>query len=90
MFGREVCGPLDVLKEEWIAEQRSDQSMVSHILSMREKLETMYELVRNNLKEAQKQQKYWYDLKAWEQQLHPGEEVLVLLPTSTSKLLARW
>ncbi len=90
MFGRDIRGPLDVLKEVWIAGQQSDQSVVSHILSMREKLEAMYELVQENLLEAQRQQKRWYDVKAREQQLNPGEEVLVLLPTSTSKLLAQW
>ena len=90
MFGRDVRGPLDVLKEEWIAQQQDSQSVVSHILLMRERLESMYELTRENLREAQKQQKRWYDSKARERHLQAGEEVLVLLPTSTSKLLARW
>ena len=89
MFGRDIRGPLDVLKEEWIVGQRSNQSVVSHILSIHEKLEAMYELARIHLEEAQRQQKHWYDKKAREQELHPGEEVLLLLPTSTSKLLAQ-
>ena len=35
-------------------------------------------------------QKNWYDRTARERTLSPGEQVLVLLPTNTSKLLARW
>jgi hypothetical protein len=51
LFGRDIRGPLDVLKEEWTASQQSSQSVISHILSMREKLESMYELVKENMQE---------------------------------------
>ena len=44
MFVRDIRGPLDVLNEEWIAGQQSNQSVVAHILSIREKLEAMNEL----------------------------------------------
>ena len=35
-------------------------------------------------------QKLWYDQKAREREFKTGEEVLVLLPTTSSKLLAQW
>ena len=50
----------------------------------------MTEIVSANLKEAQQRQKTWYDQTARERELEPGEEVLVLLPTSSNKLLAQW
>ena len=34
LYGREVRGPFDVLKEDWEAEKRSDGSVVSHILAI--------------------------------------------------------
>ena len=40
--------------------------------------------------EAQSHQKKWYDQTARDHTLKAGEKVLVLLPTSTSKLLAKW
>ena len=40
--------------------------------------------------QAQQTQKLWYDMKARELQLKPGDKVLVLLPTSTHKLMAEW
>ena len=40
-----------------------------------------------NLREAQQQQKQWYDKNA---SFQPNDMVLLLLPTSTSKLLAQW
>ena len=53
LYGREVRGPLDVLKEEWEAEKCSDESVVSHILAICERMEEMTEIVSDNLKEAQ-------------------------------------
>ena len=87
LYGREVRGPLDILKEEWVAEKRSDESVVSHILAIRERMEEMTDIVKDNVKEAQQQQKTWYDKTARERELKPGEEVLVLLPTSSKKII---
>jgi len=50
----------------------------------------MTEIVKENLKGVQQQQKTWYDQTARERELKPDEEVLVLLPTSSNKLLAQW
>ena len=90
LYGWNVRGPLDVLRETWEASQQSDESVVSHILLIREKLKSMSKLVRQNLSRAQESQKRWYDQNACIQEFHPGIRVLVLLPTSTNKLLARW
>ena len=90
LYGREVRGPLDVLKEVWEADKKSDESVVSHILLVRERLEEMTELVEENVRAAQGQQKKWYDQTARQRELQPDEEVLVLLPTSSNKLLAQW
>ena len=79
-----------MFKEEWEAEKHSDQSVVSHILAIRERMEATTEIVKDNMKEAQQQQKTWYDKTTRKRELKPGEEVLVLLPTSSNKLLARW
>ena len=90
LYGREVRGPLDVLREEWEANKKSDESVLFHILLVRERLEETSELVIENLKEAQKHQKLWYDQNARERVLEPEDEVLVLLPTTSNKLLAQW
>ena len=39
----------DVLKESWEATEKSNESVVSHIISMRENLESMLDLVRESL-----------------------------------------
>ena len=43
----------------WEADKKSDESVVSHILLVRERLEEMTELVEKNVRAAQGQQKKW-------------------------------
>ena len=90
LYGRCVRGPLDILKESWVASERADESVVSHILDMREKLSKMQAIVQDNLKGSQQWQKRWYDKSARHREFQQGDQVLVLLPTSTNKLLAQW
>ena len=90
LYGHEVRGPLDVLKESWQSSEKSEESVVSHILSIRNKLEKMKILADANLKEAQQKQKQWYDKNARQRSFEPDDMVLLLLPTSTSKLMAQW
>ena len=63
---------------------------MSFILTVQEKLAKLTELVQQNLSTAQKAQKVWYDRNARDRDFNPGDQVLVLLPTSTNKLLAEW
>ena len=87
LYGRQVRGPLDIIKETWEASHKSSESVV---LGIQERLTKLRELVEENLKEAQKNQKTWYDRHTRHREFQPGEQVLVLLPTSTQKLLAEW
>ena len=50
----------------------------------------MADLVQQNLSKAQEKQKLWYDKGARHREFTAGDQVLVLLPTSASKLLAQW
>ena len=87
LYGRNVRGPLDILKESWEASRKSTESVVSYVLMIQERLAKLRDSVQENLKNAQATQKEWYDRHAQNQ---PGDQVLVLLPTSTNKLLAEW
>ena len=89
LYGRPVRGPLDVQREAWEVGSRSDENIISYVLSMREKLARMSELVGQNMKEAQQNQKKWYDRNARVRDFEPGEQVLVLLPTLANKLQAQ-
>ena len=79
-----------VLKEAWESAESQDTSVVAHIMHIREQLQEMADLVNENMVQSQANQKRWYDRNARSHKFEPGDQVLVLLLTSTSKLLAQW
>ena len=83
-------GPLDVLLHTWERTNDSDDSIVSHVLSVRAKLSKMSDLTHKNLSQAQDKQRQWYDKNSREQKFNPGDQILVLLLTDRNKLLAQW
>ena len=72
-----------MLREEWESSKKSDESVLSHILKLREKLENMSELVSENVRGAR-------SVKSYSMISMLEKEVLVLLPTTSNKLLAQW
>lgn len=92
LYGWEVQGPLDLLLKTWEAPatEASDRSVVRFVIEMRERLAQYQDEAEVNLREAQRTQKVWYDQHARQRELQPGQKVLLLLPSSNSKLLAKW
>ena len=90
VYGRNVRGPLDVLKESWEASTRSPESVVSYVMMVQERLQKLRDIVHENLQDAQNTQKQCYDRNARHCEFRPGSQVLILLPTSSNKLLAEW
>ena len=56
LYGRDVRGSLDILRESWESSQKSDENIISYVLSTRDKLSKMAELVQENLSKAQAMQ----------------------------------
>ena len=79
-----------MLKEVWETNVQGDKNVVSFMLLMRERMETKASLVQKNVQRSQEQQKRWYDQNARERRFVTGDQVLVLLSTSTCKLTAQW
>uniref|UniRef100_A0A3P9K2N1 Integrase catalytic domain-containing protein n=1 Tax=Oryzias latipes TaxID=8090 RepID=A0A3P9K2N1_ORYLA len=91
LYGWPVQGPLDLLRKEWEATKKPvPEGILSYVLQMRERLEKYQDEAQVNLERAQQDQKYWYDKRARQREFKPGEMVLILLPTSSNKLLAKW
>ncbi|XP_073803355.1 uncharacterized protein isoform X4 [Danio rerio] len=92
LYGRDVRGPLALLKEVWkdSPDQKEPNNVVSYVLQMRERFEKMASLAQTNLTKAKEQQRLWYDPAARERNLQVGQKVLVMLPNEESKLLAKW
>ena len=92
LYGWDVQGPLDLLRKEWEAPSTkpNDRNIVQYVLEMRDRLSRYQEEAALNLRQAQQSQKTWYDQQARQREFQPGQKVLLLLPSSTCKLLAKW
>lgn len=90
LYARHVRGPLYILKEQWEEPTEKQTSVLSYLMETRERMETVRKMVTDMESLAKKNQKRYYDKNARNRNFEVGQKVLVLLPTSTSKLLAQW
>ena len=90
LYGRTVRDPLAIVKENWVEKKPTEGNIVSHVLEIRRRLATMQEIVKENLKRAQSQQKRVYDSQSSHRRLEVGDKALVLLPSPGKKLEMRW
>ena len=90
LFGRKPRGVLDLIKENWEEGPSPSKSEIQYVMDLRAKLHTLGQLSRENLLEAQERQQRLYNRGTKLRQFSPGDKVLVLLPTSSTKLLAKW
>lgn len=49
-------GPLDLLRDHWEDPKASEENVVSYMVKMRERLETIASLAKKNMETAQKSQ----------------------------------
>ncbi len=90
LYGRQPRGVLDVIKESWEEGPSNSRNEIQYVLDLRAKLHTLGRLSMENLLQAQDKQMRLYNRGTRLRQFTPGDKVLVLLPTSSSKLLAKW
>ena len=92
LYGRAVRGPLTALRDLWEDQhiQGEERSSFQYILELREKLAECSKLAAQNAEISRSKYKAYFDVRSQDRQFKPGDEVLVLLPNETSKLLISW
>jgi hypothetical protein len=91
LFGYEVRGPLFLIKDNFLDNASDEQiSVVQHVIKIRDQIKELVDMANNNEVGAKRKQKLYYDKNSRKRKLHPGDKVLILLPTSSNKLLAEW
>lgn len=92
LFGYDVRGPLFLIKEKLLDIDGSNEDIpvTTFVISMREKLREYLKLSNAAENESKLKEKSYYDKNCRIRKFKPGDKVLLLLPTSTSKLLAEW
>ena len=91
LFGRHVRGPLDILRESWTGDVENEETPVAaYVVQMRDRLQEMAELVKENAGKAQQRQKRAYDRGSAQRTLQVGHQALVLLPNQRNRLKLEW
>ena len=90
VFGHSVCGPLKLLKENWLSEDTESLNLLDYVSKFRDRLKKACELAQQNLKNSQSKMKMLYDRKSQNRIFKPGDKVLVLLPVQGNTSQARY
>ena len=90
LHARHVRGPLNILKEQWEEPTEEQASVISYLMETRERMEAVRQMVVEVETQFKKNQKNQYYKKARTRTFKVGQKVLVLLSSSSSKLLAQW
>ena len=81
-----------ILRELWSGEVNDEQvlSTYQYVIELRERLEQICQLARENLEKVQFKQNTYYDKHARSCKFDVSEKVLLLLPTESKRLLLQW
>ncbi len=89
VFGHRVRGPLSVLREG-LCEEDPPQNLVEYVNGFRRRLFLAGLCAHKNLGVAQEKMKNHYDKHAEVRVFTPGDQVLILLPSSRSPFCAKF
>ena len=93
-FGRDPSNPLSLLKETWSGENpllhTAGKTVTEYLTELQSKLKQIHDFADQN--SAQEQQRYvaQYNKRAVDKEFQVGQQVIVLIPDSTKKMVSRW
>ncbi|KAJ8344651.1 hypothetical protein SKAU_G00288440 [Synaphobranchus kaupii] len=82
LYGRRPRGLLDLAKEAWEQQPSPHRTMVEDVEEVRERMATIWPMVREHMAEDQTAQARVYNRGAQPREFAPGDKLLVLVPTS--------
>eukprot|EP00745_Piridium_sociabile_P014889 TRINITY_DN21965_c0_g1_i2.p1 TRINITY_DN21965_c0_g1~~TRINITY_DN21965_c0_g1_i2.p1 ORF type:complete len:972 (+),score=119.48 TRINITY_DN21965_c0_g1_i2:366-2918(+) len=93
LFGRKPRGPVAILAEEWSEAEVSDKDakpLYAYLFELKNKIVDTMKIATDNSQTASAKNKRYSDVKSSKRSFKVGNEVLVLLPSTTNKLLMEW
>lgn len=89
VFGHSVRGPLKLLQET-LLNSDEETGLVAYVEQFSNRIYHAFNHVKDNLLQAQKRMKGYYDVKARSRCFHPGDKVLMLTQLSGQPLSAKY
>ena len=92
LYGRQGRGPLTILNELWTNPNLNTETQSSYrfLLDLRNRLQETAELAASQKEISMKQYKTYFDVKSSNRCFKVNDEVLILLPDNSNKLLMTW
>ena len=92
LYGRNVRGPMQILRELWSVEETDEHARLTYqyVTDPRERLEKTCELSQDNVRKLDIKQNAFYDKRARSRKFDVGDKVLLLLPSESNKVLLQW
>lgn len=92
LYGRTVRGPMMILKALWTDEKTDDEvkTTYTYVTDLRNRLETIGKIARENLTIAQSRQAEYYNKHTKPREFEVNDKVLLLLPEAHNKLQMKW
>ncbi|GFR28172.1 retrovirus-related Pol polyprotein from transposon opus [Trichonephila clavata] len=94
IYGRLPSGPMTILKEFWTGEREiptgAARSVEEYLKQLQKKLKDAHEIASENSAKNQECMTSHYNLRSREKRFSVGDEELILMPSSTHKLLNTW
>ena len=90
LFGRDVRGPLSLLRHQLTGQTTGCRTVVDFVTNLKAKLHTAWEQAAQSDGQAKRKSKGYFDRKAKARTFQMGDQVLVLSPSETDKFHAQW
>ena len=92
LYGRNVRGPMQILRELWSVEETNEHARLTYqyVIDLRERLEKTCKLAQDNVRRLDIKQNAFYDKRARSRKFDVGDKVLLLLPSESNKVLLQW
>ena len=92
IYGRQVRGPLEILKDLWSEETHDPElkTTYQYVVDLKERLKSTLEAAHEELRKATSRNAKHYNARSRKRRFNPGDKVVILLPTDHNKLLLQW
>lgn len=90
LYGRRPRGLLDLAKEAWESQPSPHRTALEYVEQMRDRMASVWAVVRQHLQQSQQNQARVYNRSTQVRTFQTGDWVLVLIPSTDCKFLARW
>ena len=90
LYGRDIRGPLQLLKDVWLDENKEYENRSDYMTKFIKNLKEIRSFASKNLKSSQESMSHYFNLKAVDRSFNPGDKVLVFIPTEHDPFKAKF